>query len=130
MGVKIKGDFRKSLEVLNKYYRIDGRRNLTRASERLVDALRDNTPVDSGETKDSWGYKVRIGDNGNLVSEITNSAHADEIAGRAAPVPMLLEYGHGTGTGGYVPPTHFVSRTMDDMHDETINDIKAVIKDA
>ena len=129
MGVKLKGDFKKSLQVLNKYYRIDGRKNLTRASERIITALQANTPVDSGELRDSWGFEIHR-EGCNQVSEIYNDAHAEETRGRAAPVVVLLEHGHGTGTGGYVPGTHFVSRTLDGMHDETIDEIKAVIKDA
>ncbi len=129
MGLTVKGDFKKTLKVLNKYYRIDGRKNLTRASERVVDRLRSNTPVDTGELRDSWGYDISI-QGGNLVSEIYNDGHAEETRGRTAPVVLLLEHGHGTGTGGYVPGTHFVSRTLEDTHDDTIDELEAVIKDA
>lgn len=129
MGLTVKGGFEKTLKVLDKYYRINGRKNLTRASERVVSALQDATPVSTGELRESWGYEISI-ENGNQVSEIYNDGHAEETQGRSAPVAVLLEYGHGTGTGGYVPGTHFVSRTLEGIHDETIDELEAVIRDA
>lgn len=129
MGLKVKGGFEQTLKVLNKYYRIDGRKNLTRASQRIVTELRNNTPVNTGELRDGWNYEITH-EAGNMVSEIYNDAHTDETRGRTAPVAVLLEHGHGTGTGGYVPGTHFISNTLDWVHDETIDEIKAVIRDA
>ena len=129
MGVTVHGKFRKAIAVMNKFYRIDGRKNLTRASERVCDALASETPVRTGETAAGWDFNIRYGDGGEQVSEIFNYAHREETQGRAMNVALLLHYGHGTGTGGYVPGTHYITRVVNGMHDDTIKEIKAVIDD-
>ncbi len=128
MGWHLRGDFTNTLKILNKYYRINGKKNLTRASERVCEVLARETPVETGETANAWYFEIKR-EHGNQVSEIKNSAHADETRGRCAPVAVLLDTGHGTGTGGYVPGSHYITRTIDSTHDETIDEIKAVIKD-
>jgi hypothetical protein len=69
--------------------------------------LASGTPRDTGETASGW------------VSEITTNGDITEIAwknnahpGATVNVAKLIETGHGTGTGGYVPPRPYIKDAM------------------
>lgn len=76
--------------VLNKY------------GEMGVAALSAATPVESGLTAGSWSYTIE--QRPGYYSIRWHNSH--DVAG--TPLVILLEYGHGTGTGGYVPPREFI----------------------
>lgn len=61
-----------------------------------VDALSAATPRDSGTTAGSWGYQITR--SGSSVTIAWTNTH--KVGG--TPLIILLQYGHGTGTGGYV----------------------------
>lgn len=70
--------------------------------------LEQSTPIRTGKTASSWSYKVeRHGNSYRLVW--LNSNLADD---GKTPVVILIINGHGTGTGGYVPPNDFVTEPM------------------
>lgn len=71
-------------------------------------SLSSNTPKDTGETASGWTSKVTTkGD----VSEVawSNNAHPESEAN----VAILIDKGHGTRTGGYVPPRPYIEKAMD-----------------
>lgn len=86
-----------------------------------VDALSSATPRDSGLTAGSWGYKItRTG--GSVTISWTNSHVVD-----GTPVVILLQYGHGTGTGGYVAGRDFINPAIKPIFDRIDNQVwKAV----
>lgn len=107
---KVKGDFSSTLDWLNTKRNIEARSALRQIGDHIIERLQAETPVDTGELRDSWYYKIdKI--RGNYVLSVYNDAHKDEVDG----LVYMLEYGHGTGTGGWVPPTHFVSRALQDF---------------
>jgi len=69
--------------------------------------LAARTPRSTGETALGWRSKVTTNRN---VTEITwyNVAHP----GTTANVAKMIELGHGTGTGGYVPPNPYIKEAM------------------
>lgn len=67
-----------------------------------VQALRNATPVDSGLSAELWHYEVV-----ETKSEISLQWHNTNIVG-SIPVVILLEYGHGTRSGGFVPGHDFI----------------------
>lgn len=84
--------------------------------QRGVEALRSVTPVDSGITAASWGYEVET-KNGNTTITWFNTHTVDGVN-----VAVILQYGHGTGTGGYVTGKDFINPAIkpifDDIADE------------
>ena len=61
-----------------------------------ISALEQATPERTGLTKQSWEYKITSDRRGYRISFMnTNTAGS-------TPVIILIQYGHGTGTGGYV----------------------------
>lgn len=89
---------------------------LDRIGRRGVDALSNATPVDSGATAAAWGYEVH---RSKQRSEIifTNSNVNDGVN-----IAIILQYGHGTGTGGYVAGRDYINpalaKTFDQLADE------------
>lgn len=77
-----------------------------------VSALSAATPVESGETAASWYYEIEI--KPGLVSIIWKNRHVED--GR--PIAILLQYGHGTGTGGYVQGRDYINPAMRPIFDQ------------
>ena len=89
---------------------------LDRIGRSGVDALSNATPVDSGATAAAWGYEVH------------RSKHRSEIiftnsnVNNGVNIAIILQYGHGTGTGGYVAGRDYINpalaKTFDQLADE------------
>lgn len=67
-----------------------------------VAALADNTPVDTEQTAAAWSYSI-VARPGYYSIRWHNS---NEVNG--TPLAVLLQYGHGTGTGGYVQGRDYI----------------------
>jgi len=72
-------------------------------AQRGVDALASATPVDSGLTANSWTYSINRDKTG-----VTIEWHNTNV-NDGANVAILLQYGHGTGTGGYVRGRNYIN---------------------
>lgn len=68
-----------------------------------VEALASMTPSDSGKTASSWGYEI-VQKNDGYTIYWTNSNVNDGVN-----IALILQYGHGTGTGGYVQGIDYVN---------------------
>lgn len=76
-----------------------------------VDSLRRATPVgDTGQTAQGWDYKVSKTKNGSEVAWI-NTAHPHTTVS----VAKLIDMGHATGTGGYVPPRPYIKQALESI---------------
>lgn len=91
---------------------------------RGVKQLRDATPKDSGITAAAWNYQVENVKKGVELAFSNNSA-----GNNTYNVVQGIRYGHGTGTGGYVPPNDFVSPIINALVEGNINAfVRSVIK--
>lgn len=89
-----------------------------------VVALSANTPVDSRETATSWGY--RINQNRSRISIIwTNSS-----INKGFPVAIMLQYGYGTGTGGYVQGRDYINPAIRPVFDAIADGVWKVVTSA
>jgi hypothetical protein len=77
--------------------------SLSKYGDTGVAALSAATPVDSGLTAASWTYEI-VQRRGYLSIRWKNT---NKVAGK--PLAVLLQYGHGTGTGGYVQGRDYVN---------------------
>jgi hypothetical protein len=82
-----------------------------------IAALALVTPIDSGVTSDSWGYKIKRTSKG--ISIAWTNSHI--VAG--VPIVILLQYGHGTRNGGYVQGTDFINPAIRPIFDKMSLDI-------
>lgn len=119
MGLHISsiGDFERTIRFLTKMKRGDYMDRIKECCERGVVALSRATPVETGKTAESWSYEIRTTFDG-LVVYWTN---ANVING--FNVSVGLQYGHGTGTGGYVRGLDYINPAMRPVFEEIANDI-------
>lgn len=86
-----------------------------------VDALRSATPVDSGKTASSWSYNIKRSP-GKIEIEWTNSHY-----NKGVPIAIILQYGHGTGTGGYVQGRDYINPAMRPLFDRMVQEALAEV---
>lgn len=82
-----------------------------------VDALSNATPEDTGETANSWKYRVRTDKTGWTIEWYNTNI----VDGR--PIAILLQYGHGTGTGGYVVGRDYINPALRPIFDRIAEEV-------
>lgn len=82
-----------------------------------VNALAAVTPVDSGLTASSWTYEIEI-ENSKLTISWSNYNREN-----GALVAILLQYGHGTGTGGYVSGYDYINPAIRPIFDQIAEEV-------
>lgn len=81
-----------------------------------VVALSSATPVDSGKTAHSWTYKI-VRQNGSARIDFLNTN-----VNRGVNIAIILQYGHGTGTGGWVEGRDYINPAIQPVFDKLAND--------
>lgn len=82
-------------------------------AEEGVSALRQATPKDTGLSAEGWRYEI-VHKRGGFSLYWTN----DHVTETGTPVVILLQYGHGTGTGGYVQGQDFINPAIKPIFDK------------
>ena len=90
--------------------------------EKGVATLREATPTDSGRTGNSWSYRKVKTDRG-YVLEFNNSHINDGVK-----IAVILQYGHGTGTGGYVQGRDYINPATKMVFDQIANELTKEIQ--
>lgn len=109
---EVSGGFTKTERFLNRMKRREYLNVLDEFGRDGVQALRNATPVDSGATAEAWDYEIKRTCN---YTEIvwTNSNINDGV-----PIAVILQYGHGTGTGGYVQGRDYINPAIRPIFDK------------
>lgn len=92
-------------------------RVLSKYGEIGVQALSEATPKDSGTTASSWSYEVKMKD-GNPGIFWSNSN-----VNQGVNIAIILQYGHGTGTGGWVEGVDYINPALKPIFDRLIDDV-------
>ena len=106
IGFEVSGDFSRLEKFLARMKRGDLYRSLEAYAQQGVIALSLNTPIDSGTTASAWDYEISI-KSGAVSITWTNSN-----INKGVPIAIILQYGHGTGTGGYVAGQDYINPAM------------------
>lgn len=114
--IKQKGDFKKLDRYLERLLNVIKRGELDKYGRMGVDALMAATPVDSGKTARSWYYEVKHTNRGASIV-FRNSNVNDGV-----PIAIILQLGHGTGTGGYVAGRDYINPAVQPIFDQIAND--------
>lgn len=92
-------------------------RGIERGAQRGVDALKKATPRESGLTADSWSYEIERKRDSTVIWFLnTHVVNGFNVA-------IGLQYGHGTGTGGWVEGTDFINPALKSIFDEIADDV-------
>lgn len=107
-----KGDFNRTFKFLKKMQTFEAKQILERYAQMGVSALASATPVDSGQTASCWGYEIEVsGEDATIYWTNTNQNKGVYIA-------VILQYGHGTGTGGYVQGRDYINPAIRPVFDK------------
>lgn len=110
------GDFFNLKRFLKKPIKPEIERILNTMGRQGVAALSAATPVHSGLTAASWNYEVDSG-GGNLTVTWFNTHVNDGVN-----IAIILQYGHGTGTGGYVSGRDYINPAILPIFDKIVED--------
>lgn len=112
-----KGDFSKTTRFLEKAREVVRLGDLDKYGRAGVAALSSATPVDSGKTAASWSYEIT---NQNGMAAIT---FKNSNINQGVPIAIILQYGHGTGTGGWVEGRDYINPAIQPIFDEIANQV-------
>lgn len=119
-----RGDFKKTNTFLNRLRKRDYISILKKYGEVGVNALYRATQKDTGETANSWDYKIV--EQNNLVRLVFTNSNVTESG---TPIVILIQYGHATKNGAYVEGRDFINPTMRPIFDLIVEEIWKEIKD-
>lgn len=112
ISVSSSGSFDKTFAFLRSVSRLDIVGILHRSGQKGVAALSAATPEDSGRTAASWGYKVTA--KGGVYTIVWTNSDIEN----GFPVAIMLQYGHGTGTGGYIAGRDYINPAIKPIFDQ------------
>ena len=110
--ITTKGDFNNTFRFLNKMSKFQINKILEKYGQMGVEALRSATPVDSGKTAESWGYEISIRKEGATIHWTNTNQN------KGVYIAVILQYGHGTGTGGYVKGVDYINPAIRPVFDK------------
>lgn len=104
-------------KLLERLMRSDFSSILDQFGQKAVNALSAATPKDSGKTASSWSYKKVKVESGEAL-EFYNSNVNDGVN-----IAVILQLGHGTGTGGYVAGIDYINPAVASVFNEIVDAI-------
>ena len=110
--IRQKGDFANLERWLKKSKESAKIKDLDKFGKMGVAALESTTPVDTGLTARSWYYEIER-KNGKVKISFKNSNIQNGV-----PIAIILQYGHGTGTGGWVEGRDYINPAIQPIFDQ------------
>jgi hypothetical protein len=120
--LNLRGSFDKTERYLKKLQTLEFRRFLQGQALKGVNALRAATPGETGLAAESWGY--RITQNGRRITITWTNSDTEN----GFPVAVMLQYGYGTGTGGYVQGRNYINPAMKPVFDDIERDVVKAVR--
>lgn len=117
IGIRQKGDFKNLSSFLEKSKEAFNIGILDKYGKQGVAALQAATPRDSGKTAESWYYEI-YRDN----STVSLTFHNSNIV-KGVPIAIILQYGHATGTGGYVEGIDYINPSLRPILDKIAEEV-------
>ena len=114
--IRHKGDFSKTSRFLSNARNGDYLKVLDKYGRAGVAALASATPVDSGITAASWYYTIERG------SGSTKLVFGNANVNDGVQIAIILQYGHGTGTGGWVQGRDYINPAIQPIFDKIADD--------
>jgi len=122
ISVESSGSFKNLEAFLQKSVKLNLRSIVEPYAQMGVNALETATPSDSGLAANSWSYTIE--ESGGKLSISWNNNDIES----GFPVAIMLQYGHGTGTGGYVRGRDYINPALKPIFDKISEAVwKAVI---
>lgn len=122
MSLSWQGDYRATKRWMDKMEAGSVADVLRSCGEKGIEALSAATPVQTGKTAASWGFEAKTSSKGVTLTW-TNSNVVNGV-----PIAIILQYGHGTGTGGYVHGRDYINPAMRPVFDEIESRISRMLR--
>lgn len=110
------GDFRKTDTFFQKMLRTVKLSRLDKYGRMGVRALEEATPVDTGETAQSWYYKIKKTRDGVSIVWGNDNENDGEV------IAVLLQYGHQTRNGGWVYGVDYINPALAPVFEKIAED--------
>ena len=122
ISISSTGRFDQTEKYLQRLSKLDVSSIIAAEAEKGVAALSRATPHNSGKAANSWSYEIT-----KTASSILIGWKNSDIE-NGFPVALMIQYGHGTGTGGYVAGIDYINPAMRPIFDQIAETVwKAVI---
>lgn len=118
------GSFKKTLGSLEKLQGANLFAALGRYGQVGANALAKSTPRDDGDTANAWTYEIQQTKQGVTIHWVNNHVNA------GVNIAVIIQYGHGTGTGGWVEGRDYINPAMRPIFDQILNDVWKVVTNA
>lgn len=115
--IRQKGDFSKVTNYFERIKNVFHVSILDKYGQEGVAALSSATPKDTGKTSESWYYEI-VYTNNRAEIQFYNSNIQNGV-----PIAIILQYGHGTGTGGWVEGRDYINPAIQPIFDKILNDV-------
>lgn len=112
-----KGDFSKADRYLEKLRESVKLGVLDKYGRAGVAALSSATPVDTGLTANSWFYEIEHSSGSDKI--VFNNSNIQN----GVPIAIILQYGHGTGTGGWVQGRDYINPAIQPIFDQMTKEV-------
>lgn len=113
---KHRGNFNNTERFFRKVQRKEYLKVLQRYGAIGVSALSGATPTDTGQTASSWTFDVEVGSGSSKIT--FSNTHVN----KGVNIAIILQYGHGTGTGGYVVGRDYINPAIQPVFDRIAED--------
>lgn len=120
--VTSKGGFEKTMKSLKRLGDNSIFSQLDSYGQRGVAALASMTPTDSGRTANSWRYVIK-----KTANSYTIEWHNDNV-NQGANIAILIQYGHATGTGGYVQGIDYINPAIRGVFESMSQEITRALR--
>lgn len=107
-----KGDFSKTTRFLNRAKAFDPSKILDKYGREGVAALSSATPIESGTTANSWYYEIERSKESATITFLNSHVNKGVL------IAIILQYGHGTGTGGWVQGRDYINPAIQPIFDK------------
>lgn len=113
----VSGSFKNLFSFLRSMEAQEPYQYLRRYGDEGVRALSSTTPHRTGYTAGSWYYVIE--DLGGIYKISWHNSHVNQ----GYNIAVLLQYGHGTGTGGYVVGRDYINPAIQPVFDNIVDKV-------
>ena len=124
VSFSVSGSTNNMENYLKKMSKMDLASILRPFAQQGVSALSSATVKETGRAASAWGYEI-IEEKGKVTIWWTNSDIENGY-----PVAVMIQYGHGTGTGGYVQGRDYINPAIRPIFDKMAREMERVVKSA
>lgn len=118
---RVSGSTSRTESYLEKMLHMNVDSILEAAGHAGVTALETHTPEDSGLAANSWTYEIERSE--GAVKVVWHNTDIES----GFPVALMIQYGHGTGTGGYIPGRDYVNPAIEPIFQKIAEDIRKAV---